>query len=1437
MTHCSLFVLKFMVALLFCAASVTAVRATETDIVFQSNFPQLPPEDVMTKRSTVSAVGDRLLLKAGPGRDKQPMAVIVKVPQPPFELTFQTSQIKEPVEGHYGVIVTGTKSYLRLYTHGEGIHVRTGEVTSKVYNDSLRASHIKLHSGADGDFNQWKLIVNRTGAIVMVDGSTLAATPVEFGEIKNICFNSWETSFLVRNIKIRKLPEIGYGKEETEPIINANFDSDTSLTVKGAKVAPNMQQTCIDGGIEGKALGPAQSRRDLAYEFPAMDMPEGSISFWFCPTSWGESPKKGEHRHEFVRLANAQGKSIINVSADGQGIGAGFVDSGISRRVRRLLRENDWVHVVVTWERGGVARLYYNSMPYLAGMRWRSDLDSVGINNFALKNISKLVLPTTGEAAIDALKIYNRALSSEEVGLEYRKVMPIDMVMFRRTVSKPGDKLPLMLAPANHYMYPKPNTLAAKPQKVKIECVLSEKLSGKVVAKKSDEIVVASPVSFILDGLTLPNGEYLLVCRVNNAFVRSFDIVGHSVPERKKAVAEDYKKGRLIFEKQLRTDDKSILHIGEIADRKVAIGNYLEAGKFIFDKISFEINFGKDFKKGKPYVLEIDWPDDKPRSMGLYMYKKSVQNLNRDQLQGGVQSGNEYPETNRMQTTEYIFYPMTDEYLFEARTMIKDYPAAVAAVRVREIEGGLPRLAVNAPADFPGRVVGHWDEDQTTVTSLPELDEEWRGSTFHTDNILDYLDYTGQNLLAMPVLRYSYTMISVEGVPTTTLYPYSDYSYVADALARRNMKFIGNNNLWSIPEFSPKMNVNENIGRGLIMMDKDGKPALSFWDHIPNIANEEAQKLIIEHLANVVRLLADSPAFDGIDSWGLFAWESLDRGYGEYTLKKFEKETGITVPRDRAYSFLTGEKRADWLKWRADVSTKFILRARKELEKIKPGVKLYINLVMPGPGSDKSDSKNIFYVERGLDIDALQKAGVPLKLTRNQTISRHHSWSGKPESDYEDRVYNADNIVNIIGKNFDYATNYLAYFEQRISPLMSEKYKNHFQSADVKPYGRYFLKEPAFCMAIGDVLTYSHGGQPLGSWGRDRETREFASAYRALPRKHFNMAPAVLDPVAVRYLQTPEGTYFYAVNIMAFDCTATLGGIPSSMSYKDLSDGKLLNGDVINLKPFELRSFLITGAKDSVVKCVSTKISPSGRAYYAKRVADVNAALETLKKLGQNVAFEQGLVKEAVKVMDKGAYAEAHRLLFLLPIRESMNKSGSLELLKEETDMAKTGRFALNCGSTEYVRVADGRLFCPDRIYNGKSNKFGALPGSQNAARPSNSKLYGTDIPEVFRSEAWNCPGYKFELPNGKYKVKLYMKVGYPTGFAKGRTVLNCTVQNKTLFAQKDFFAISKDFNQAHVFETDADVTDGTLDIRLYNIDGSAPSARLCNAIEVIPQK
>jgi len=99
------------------------------------------------------------------------------------------------------------------------------------------------------------------------------------------------------------------------------------------------------------------------------------------------------------------------------------------------------------------------------------------------------------------------------------------------------------------------------------------------------------------------------------------------------------------------------------------------------------------------------------------------------------------------------------------------------------------------------------------------------------------------------------------------------------------------------------------------------------------------------------------------------------------------------------------------------------------------------------------------------------------------------------------------------------------------------------------------------------------GGQPLGTLGAEREAREFAQAFRALPALPFKTMdgydPKTSDVVG-RTCETKNGTYFYFVNL-----TDRPQKVKSPYwRFLDLSTDEAVFGKTIELKPYELRSFL-----------------------------------------------------------------------------------------------------------------------------------------------------------------------------------------------------------------------------------------------------------------------
>ena len=175
--------------------------------------------------------------------------------------------------------------------------------------------------------------------------------------------------------------------------------------------------------------------------------------------------------------------------------------------------------------------------------------------------------------------------------------------------------------------------------------------------------MIEKPEEIRLAPIRLPFGSYTLICNILRDGTRhrkSFPILSARAPAaRRMAEAADVSAGKLLFEKNL-TSAADPAVFSEGGTHTGGGGRYLEAGSDKGDRFCFEIPFPPE-QLGKPVLLDITWPDDKPRSMGFYMYGNGIW-ANRDRLQSGVQAGREYPESGELQTTRHLFYPGVETY-------------------------------------------------------------------------------------------------------------------------------------------------------------------------------------------------------------------------------------------------------------------------------------------------------------------------------------------------------------------------------------------------------------------------------------------------------------------------------------------------------------------------------------------------------------------------------------------------------------------------------------------------------------------------------------------------------------------------------------------------------------------------------------------------------
>lgn len=879
---------------------------------------------------------------------------------------------------------------------------------------------------------------------------------------------------------------------------------------------------------------------------------------------------------------------------------------------------------------------------------------------------------------------------------------------------------------------------------------------------------------------------------------------------------------------------------------------YREAGSKKGDRFGFELEFPRALQQGPPVMVEIVWPDDKPRSMGLYMYPEADRRQHRDRLEGGIQSGEEYPLSGAIRTTRYLFYPDRRRYLFEARTMIAGMPAAVVSVMVRPLRGPLPRLKVDYPEDEPHRRLGHLDEDQSFEVLFRKESGSDRAVRY-LDRLCDYFDYTGQELLSYPLLRYHAVSFPTWGpYPGGGLRPEGWIDLFLQVLEARDKQLLGAVDLYTLPELYLRPGrLDEFIAAGMFTRDAHGDLVTGPCGYLPNPVHPAVRKAFLHHVDELLHRYGRRRAFGGLDLWRTAVWSftSLNHGYDDATVGRFEAETGIKVPGGNSrsrfrtrYEFLTGSKAKAWLRWRARKTTELLAGIDRSARAARADMTVFVRLdVRPWETAGAPTLAAHYYRDFGIDVDALRKLpSVVLTPQRHPTGSRHQRHWDNTDSREDEVLYDPKNTVLFRAPGRATSAGFLGYFESFTDSLLPKVYKSYFQNADVKPHGRFFLKEWAFCLATMDTTRMLIGGQPLGTAGREEVVREFARNYCALPAVRFEDVAGSPDPVTVRWCATPEGTYLYAVNTLCFPCR-TVCYFPRDCKGRELATGAAVRTAgkrwIIDLAPFQLRSFRFAASAARPTR-VETSVSERTKEWFARRLARVETDVKAVAATGAGMTALEEHVAALRRAYAGGAYAEAHRLLFAKRIRAlgKLREAAAEGYLAEQRRMRAHSRYAVNCGQggSAFYRAKCGTLFFPDQPF--QPGGYGHV-GSYRSVTRSVRKVTGTEDPLLFTTEAYDLDGYRFTVKPGVYTVRLYLKVGYRPNANPGVFVVNVDLEGNRVLNNADLFLLmNRDFHRALVREFPGiRVSDGVLDVDFGVPAGTDPTARLCNAIEVIP--
>ena len=921
-----------------------------------------------------------------------------------------------------------------------------------------------------------------------------------------------------------------------------------------------------------------------------------------------------------VQLLDAQ-KRMVGEFAAGFGgcqvkanVVVGTATNAYERAIDRSGNRADsaW-HYAFTWNEQGQARLFMNGLPYNTGFDSGTPRP-LPMDGNRLAD-TRWIRIFGGTNCVEKLTLLSRPVPNRDVLAHYRERMPVDLVFDNSVVSAAvPTRVTVVVAPGGAYMKPNP----VEPAELVKDTVDLELRVERIVIKKEDRnnpgrttyrgfepyggvtrkpgLVVDRALEVPTDPVTLPPGDYRLICTLTRKapgaipYRRSlyFTAAKIAAVSRPAATTEKWKGVETLFDREFGTD----------AD---------------FDKVTegpryFKVVSVPREAVGKPCLLSVTWPDDQPRSFGLYWYPEGGCG-NRDRLQAGIQAGHEVPNSGKLQTAEYLVYPAKEHSLLEIRTLVGGWDAKVTRVKLERLAEPLPRLKVNLPEGLPARRFGNTDEDQTFYNNF-NADVDGSPAAV-TDEVMRYLDYTGQDRFHYSIARYSYTFGPVEGSNGSGMYPrrQGGLGFVVDRFAEGGIGFVGKIALLSTPLFDHLDLIDcDYRKRGHTALDREGLDIHRFGagNIQPNPANPETWKLFFDYYDDVLANHANSFGDFWYDfGWGYGAWESLNHGYDDWTVAAFVRESAdvrkldaksrlrlnaLAKPAKTSNDYvarwetLTSTNapavRAAWLRWRADRVTDFakamIARCRSHNPKL--------NVIVSTPLGTNA------YENCGIDVEALAQVdgfrfamgawptGPRFNLHRGgkatpEAIARMDESLAKSQAGYVAdlrrlrALRGAADMVSVNG----------TYFETPGGPpaeVAGHRFGCAFEDADAKYHGRHFLKHFAQAVGYGDAQEIVTGGQPVGTLGSEEVVREFVRAYRALPALPFRNLKGWGEKdgatVVGRGCETKNGVYFYFVNLTDRPQTATapLDGA------RDLSTDEPLAGKTVELRPYELRSFL-----------------------------------------------------------------------------------------------------------------------------------------------------------------------------------------------------------------------------------------------------------------------
>jgi len=736
----------------------------------------------------------------------------------------------------------------------------------------------------------------------------------------------------------------------------------------------------------------------------------------------------------------------------------------------------------------------------------------------------------------------------------------------------------------------------------------SHELLSRVSSRDGDLIekmqirAADSPYEATLRLPCTPGDHHLLVSRSAPGRVslsQSFDYTVFGADQ----VEPEIRKGRLLQEIDLATIEPGFTSGPTYVDESEA-GRYRTSDRYGFTEFQRRPKAQRDNahppswfayeltlpKNSRPFILEIDYPDDADRVSVVAIRSQNDPPLGYP-VSIAMETGIIWPLSGKMASRDLIFWASDIHPRVVIMNVHNGYSAAAAKIRVYAAdESETPILKRSkGKRDFV-----FWYEEGENFDHLVNVPAGGNHSYDLVDRWLREMKFFGASTVMPTVAIYNFA-----------LYPSSfnrAFSRPDHDLLRAILLDAETLGLKVIPQLAPRADeVLWNAGpdpSAHMLLSRQGQRNLVAADGsivrppYYNALDPYVQDWYVGMVGELADRYKDFPAFEGIDlrvmAWANAALNnlvSLDWGYDYATVARFTKESGIAIPAEliasgqddvqtapKRYDFIIKNYRQKWIDWRCRKIFELYARLRDRVRAANPRFKLSISIFSIGDSYLRKPSPNDL-AEGALDLSLLRRLdGVTL-------INAIGSY-GRRESD---ETWQRQSHAYVMDpRNFSSFANILIYMDYieavgEIVPSsmlgLPSTVRDPWSSSASNPPERLYLERFATVLGQTDAVMLGDGGN--GYVYSSTTMKEFQEQYRLLPAVSFNRL-STPDMIAL----WQKGEIFYLVNMMPFPVETTLSThLQTQITRADGSgslDTQKNDRTLVSLRPFELLVFQTT---------------------------------------------------------------------------------------------------------------------------------------------------------------------------------------------------------------------------------------------------------------------